>query len=192
MFFTRNSPPTDPYTPLPKAPRGRDATRLRSASVSFVPEHPAPTSKASKRNTYHALQSSEPASWNRVVSLSSADETYARGHALPTRPGTPYNRVPIPLGDKSPLGHPRRLKNWDPRTLLRTLNTLLNPQTQRIPDYLDVDHLMALHERDLMEREQRDAIKLKARTDRAHDGVVCSGLSRSFLLVFAPRSDAFV
>ncbi|KAJ7654560.1 hypothetical protein DFH06DRAFT_1329824 [Mycena polygramma] len=74
-------------------------------------------------------------------------------------------------------GHPRRLENLDPRTLLRALNTLLDPKTQRVPDYLDVDHLMALYERDLMEREQRDVIKLKTRTDRALGSAVCSGLA---------------
>ncbi|KAJ7781918.1 hypothetical protein DFH07DRAFT_949605 [Mycena maculata] len=81
----------------------------------------------------------------------------------------------MPLGDKPPQGHPRQLVNSDPRALLRNLNTLLDPRTQRIPDFLDVDHLMALHERDLMEREQRDAIKMKARMDRAQDSVACTG-----------------
>ncbi|KAF7356419.1 Rho-GAP domain-containing protein [Mycena venus] len=176
MFFARNSPPTDPYTPLPKAPRGRatsDATRLRSASVSFVPEQAPHTDKTSKRHTYHALQSvGTTAARNRVMSLPSADEAYGRGRALQST----RSAHKISSGENTPLG-PRRLENSDPRTLLRTLNTLLDPKSQRIPDFLDVDHLMALHERDLMEREQRDAIKLKARSDRAHGGVVCSGLT---------------
>ncbi|KAJ6581777.1 hypothetical protein B0H19DRAFT_516892 [Mycena capillaripes] len=190
MFFNRDSsfPPTDPYTPLPKAPRTRatsnhqrDAARLRSASISFVPEHPAAAymAKTSKRHTYDALQSPFPAGMNnRVVSLPATHETYARGHALHSTPSrASRNQTPIPLGDKPPLGHPRQLKNLDPKTILRALNTLLDHKSQHIPEYLDVDYLVALHERDLMEREQREAIKLKARTDRAHDSVVCSGLT---------------
>ncbi|KAF8216724.1 hypothetical protein K438DRAFT_1797714 [Mycena galopus ATCC 62051] len=181
MFFTRNSPPTDPYTPLPKAPRGRatsniqrDATRLRSASVSLVPEQAALTARASKRHTYHTLHSlpGTATAWNRVVSLPSPDETHATDRA----PRSTASRNQIPLGD-NPLHQPRRLQNSNPRTLLRTLNALLDPKSQRIPEFLDVDHLMALHERDLMERDQRDAIKLKARSDRVRDSVVCSGLT---------------
>src|ERR1700712_5212093 len=99
MFFTRNSPPTDPYTPLPKAPRGRatsDATRLRSASVSFVPEQAAHTDKASKRHTYHALQSpGTTAARNRAVSLSSAAEAYARGPALQPTRSTLSHKIPL-------------------------------------------------------------------------------------------------
>ncbi|KAJ7491950.1 hypothetical protein FB451DRAFT_512358 [Mycena latifolia] len=191
MFFNRNSsmPSTDPYTPLPKAPRDRsasarprEAARLRSASVSLVPENTTRTSETSKRHTYHALQSLPPTGANRVVSLPATQhETFSRGRSLhPTRSRTSQKPIPIPVsvgGDKPPPGHPRRLKNLDPRALLRTLNTLLDPKSQRIPDYLDVDHLMALHERDLMEREQRDAIKTKARTDRAQGNGSCSGLA---------------
>ncbi|KAJ7019786.1 hypothetical protein C8F04DRAFT_327234 [Mycena alexandri] len=180
MFFSRNSslPPADPYTPLPKAPRGRATsnTHSRSVSTSFVPEPTIPTGKASKRHTYHVLQSTASVAWNRVVSLPSADETDARGRPT-TRLRTLQNQTPT-SGDRSPpLGHPRRLNNSDPRTLLRALNALLDPKSQRIPDCLDVDHLIALHERDSMEREQRDAIKIKARTDRASGTVVSSGLT---------------
>ncbi|KAJ6519006.1 hypothetical protein C8R45DRAFT_1116941 [Mycena sanguinolenta] len=178
MLFTRNSPPTDPYTPAPKAPRGRvtsNATRLRSASVSLVPEQTPHTDRASKRHTYHALQSLPPpgraATWDRIVSTPCPNEAYARDRTLP------HAQIPIPLGDNLPLPPPRRLKKSNPRTLLRTLNTLLDPKSQRIPDFLDVDHLIALHERDLMERDERDAIKLKARNYRAQDSVVCSGLT---------------
>ncbi|KAJ7880055.1 hypothetical protein B0H14DRAFT_3434797 [Mycena olivaceomarginata] len=172
----------DPYTPLPKAPRGRaasNAMRLRSASVSLVPEQITPTDKASKRHTYHALQLAGTVNaWNRVVSLPSPHEAAARGRALQsTRSTVSRNQTPIPPADSSPLLHPRRLQNSNPKTLLRTLNTLLDPKSQRIPDFLDVDHLMALHERDLMDRDQRDAIKLKARSDRTNNSVVCSGLT---------------
>ncbi|KAJ7255437.1 hypothetical protein B0H12DRAFT_532540 [Mycena haematopus] len=183
MLFTRNSPPTDPYTHLPKAPRRatsnfrRDATRLRSASVSFIPEQAAHITGASKRHTCHVLPSLPPlagtaATRNRAVS---SPNEYARDQAL--RSSVSLNQIPIPPGDNLPLRHPRRLQNSDPRTLLRTLNSLLDPKSQRIPDFLDVDNLMALHERDLMELDQRDAIKLKARSDRAQNSVVCSGLT---------------
>ncbi|KAJ7696476.1 hypothetical protein B0H17DRAFT_1329162 [Mycena rosella] len=192
MFFNRSSSlsPTDPYTPLPKAPRERstsahprETARLRSASVSVVPERAAGTNAASKRHTYHALQSLPPAGANRVVSLPAAaqQETFSRSRSLhPTPSRISQKPRPIPRsggGDKPPLGHRRRLKHCDPRTLLRTLNTLLDPKSQRIPDFLDVDHLMALHDRDVMEREQRDAIKMKARSDRALGIILCSGLT---------------
>ncbi|KAJ7180830.1 hypothetical protein C8R46DRAFT_1211134 [Mycena filopes] len=183
MFFNRRSslPPADPYTPIPKAPRGRAtssahrelAAHSRSVSTSSVPEHLIPKDKASKRHTYHALQSPTSLVWNRAVSLPSTEEPYARASRLPTRLRALAHQAPESLSDTPPLGHPRRLNNSDPRTLLRALNTLLDPKSQRIPDYLDVDHLMALHERDVMERDQRDTIKLKARTDRTNDGVVC-------------------
>ncbi|KAJ7117748.1 hypothetical protein C8R44DRAFT_791396 [Mycena epipterygia] len=182
MLFNRYSslsPPIDPYTPLPKAPRERssfahtrEAARLRSASVSS-PATPGHTNEASKR---HSLQSTPPAgsfARNRVVSLPAIHATFSRGRLAMSQkqilvPSSPAG------GDKPP---PRRLQNSDPRALLRTLNTLLDPSSQRIPDYLDVDHIMALHERDLMEREQRDAIKLKARRDRAEGSVACDGLT---------------
>ncbi|KAJ6488085.1 hypothetical protein DFH09DRAFT_1455940 [Mycena vulgaris] len=187
MFFNRNSslPPTDPYTPLPKEPRQRsasahprEAARLRS--VSLVPGTAAHTNETSKRHTYHALQSTPFTEANRVVSLPAAQhESFSRGrslHPMPSRASQKKRPIPLSL-DKPPLGHPRRLINSDPRTVLRTLNTLLDPKCQRIPDYLDVDHLMALHDRDMMEQEQRDAIKMKARVDRAQERGLCSGLT---------------
>ncbi|KAJ7509924.1 hypothetical protein B0H11DRAFT_1261666 [Mycena galericulata] len=182
MFFNRNSslPPIDPYTSLPRGrsslPEQPLANHLRTTSASFT-ELPTRTSKQSKRHTYHELQASTPAAWNRVVSLPSTHETFSRGRSHHPSNARSLKQQTPSLGDKPLLAHSRRLENTDPRALLRTLNTLLNPQTQRIPDYLDVDNLMALHERDLMEREQRDAIKVKARTDRAKDSVVCSGLT---------------
>ncbi|KAJ7140306.1 hypothetical protein C8R43DRAFT_595123 [Mycena crocata] len=186
MFYNRNSssPPTDPYTPFPKTPRGQStsAARLRSASVSVPPGDPVHAHETSKRHSYHALQSMPAGSsaWNRdrVMSLPSAHGAQTRGH-FPTNAS--QKRPPFPSspvgGDERTPGHPRRLQNSDPRTLLRTLNTLLDPESQRIPDFLDFDHLMALHERDVMEREQRDAIKTTARMDRSQGSGVCSGLT---------------
>ncbi|KAF7309948.1 Rho-GAP domain-containing protein [Mycena indigotica] len=72
---------------------------------------------------------------------------------------------------------PRRLENADPRPLLRSLNRLLDSSTQRIPDFLDVDHLIALYERDIMEREDRDMLKAKARRERARDRSSSSNLT---------------
>ncbi|KAJ7091489.1 hypothetical protein B0H15DRAFT_836354 [Mycena belliarum] len=190
MFSDRKSsiPLTDPYTALPRAPRDRSASahpretaRLRSASVSMVAGNTPHASEASKRHTHHALQSQSPVGRNRIASLPAAQlETFSRGRSsipMPSRPSKINNPIRLSIGDKPLPGHPRRLENLDPKALLRTLNSLLGPKSQRIPDYLDVDYLMALHERDLMEREQRDAIQLKARTDRAQGNASCSGLT---------------
>ncbi|KAJ7252597.1 hypothetical protein C8J57DRAFT_1722826 [Mycena rebaudengoi] len=182
LFNRKSSPLPDPYTTLPRAPNSKSrTTHSRSASASFAPENPSRA--ASKRHTYHALQALPPASpatsRNRFASLPSGQEAFARGRPLHPSIKTLQNKIHTAHLDQGPNqpppSHPRRLKNSDPRALLRRLNALLDPKSQRIPDFLDVDHLMALHERDLMDREQRDAIKVQARLDRLQGSRVTNG-----------------
>ncbi|KAJ7066438.1 hypothetical protein C8F01DRAFT_701635 [Mycena amicta] len=161
--------------PFPQTPH--TGPRFRSASAACTPARrnlisPPPSSdpskssqtdKHSKRHTYHelGLPNSHPNPWNRVVSLPQAS---------PSHPSQSRAAPPVPF-------RPHRLDNIDPRPLLRALNALLDPATQRIPDFLDVDHLVALYERDAMEREQRDTIKVRARLDRARNRILSTNLT---------------
>ncbi|KAF7308983.1 Rho-GAP domain-containing protein [Mycena kentingensis (nom. inval.)] len=144
-------------THILSAPPHPAAPRLRSASASATPDGHTQTDKKTKRHTYHELgvqqpgQHAHPNPWNRVASLPQFRQPARAAPPVPAQP------------------RPRRLENLDPRPLLRTLNALLDPATQRIPDYLDLDHLVALYERDAMEREHRDAMKVRARLDRARN-----------------------
>ncbi|KAJ7625485.1 hypothetical protein FB45DRAFT_67006 [Roridomyces roridus] len=177
MFFRGPpQPPVDPYTALPRSRLAEARPRATSVSYPRRPAvHPDEEISTAKRHTLQAIPA-ETNAWNRVVSTppSAPHQTASR----PRSTSLFLSRNPAPFSANvgpPPPGHPRRLNNSDPRALLRTLDTLLDPQSQRIPEHLDVDHLMALHERDAMEREQREAIKVQARMDRAQGSVSYNG-----------------
>ncbi|KAJ7224072.1 hypothetical protein GGX14DRAFT_539860 [Mycena pura] len=153
--------------------------RISNNGEAHFPEmNDAPrTDKTIKRHTYNELGSSQarPNPWNRIVSLPPTGQSPGPARSTPLQMQIPT--PPLQVSDKAPLGRPRRLQNLDPRPLLRALDALLDPKTQRIPDFLDVDYIIALHERDVMERDQRDVIKIRARMDRAHNRFVSNGLT---------------
>ncbi|CAK5267744.1 unnamed protein product [Mycena citricolor] len=177
MPHTRDvSTPPDPYTPILKPPRERfpsaselrDAPRLRSASTSAVPRNlhvSGSKIRPSKRHSVQLSPSSLPSSTPTAIrkpSISPTGSSIRRPRAMTVPNGRP------PAGPSPPPSpSARALKNLDPKPLLRSLNALLDPKTQRIPDFLDVDHILALYERDMMERDQRDAIKRQVRAERA-------------------------
>nr|GAT54982.1 predicted protein [Mycena chlorophos] len=163
-----------PSTLYPQTPHSASSssTRLRSASTSAsTPNTELPARQRTKRHTYHELQqlpqppniATPPNPWtrDRVASLPQ----------IHTQPPQSTSTIP-PLSIR-----PRRLEPIDPRPILRTLNDLLDPATQRIPEFLDVDHLVALYERDVMERDQREMIKIRARLDRVRNRTVDSNIT---------------
>lgn len=94
---------------------------------------------------------------------------------LQNRPSPPREPIRALPGSPPPVTVSQETKKPDPRTLLPILQRLLDPDSQRISDHLDIDDLIALHECDLMEREEKRAIRRVRTTGNTADGLGNSG-----------------
>ena len=80
----------------------------------------------------------------------------------PPRPASESNIKP-----STPYHHIKK----DPRLLLGDLRGLLRPSVHHlIRDHLDVDDLLAMHDRDLMERDERAAVRARVKECRGMQG----------------------
>lgn len=160
-MFNKREPPSvgDPYTPVktrrtsiatpnaqssrflqPPEPHGRNRAVSLPAAPAAVgsPNRTPQTSRLPQPKRFQPSPSPEPPS---VSSL----------HKLSPNP-RPAPRVPKPSAQS-----PRRFVKPEPRLLLRSLGSILGPEKSRIQEYLETDDLLALHEREWMERQERES-----------------------------------
>ncbi|KAJ7600491.1 hypothetical protein C8J56DRAFT_1156850 [Mycena floridula] len=161
------SPNTRRFSKMPSS------TNLQAQSSHFLQPESAPTSGRDRSRSSSSLIETAVYGLNQSPTKSSRLPRRAKPPplpllssgpmAVPTGPRTP-TRIPIRGSISQPTAPvlikpgPRPFSKPDPRLLIRHMKSILGPETVQIQEAL-IDDLCALHERELMEKEEKEALK---------------------------------